>query len=100
MDEENYQFYVKKVEQDRLSQDMDTQKIANVRVVEPALTPLKPIKPKIMINIALSLVLGMFAGILMPMYVEYLQHSFSNREDVMRHLDLPVLASIPERDDS
>ncbi len=100
LNEENYQIYIKKVEQDRLSQDMDTQKIANVSVVEPALPPLKPIKPKLMLNIALSLVLGIFAGILIPMYMEYLQHSFSNREDVLKHLDLPVLASIPERDDS
>lgn len=96
LNEETYQLYVKHMEEARLSQAMDTQKIANISVVEPALPPMKPIKPNILLNIALSLILGLFAGILAPLYMEYLQHSFSNREDVQKYLDLPVMASVPE----
>jgi uncharacterized protein involved in exopolysaccharide biosynthesis len=94
--EETYQLYVKHMEEARLSQAMDKQKIANISVVEPALPPMKPIKPNVLLNLALSLILGIFAGILISLYVEYLQHSFSNREDVVKYLDLPAMASIPE----
>ena len=94
--EETYQLYAKHMEEARLSQAMDTQKIANISVVEPALPPIKPIKPNVLLNIALSLILGMFAGILAPLYMEYMQHSFSNKEDVAKYLDLPVMASVPE----
>lgn len=96
LNEETYQLYVKHMEEARLSQAMDTQKIANISVVEPALPPMKPIKPNILLNMALSLILGLLAGILAPLYMEYLQHSFSNREDVQKYLDLPVMASVPE----
>ena len=96
LNEETYQLYVKNMEEARLSQAMDTQKIANISVVEPALPPMKPIRPDILLNIALSLILGVFAGILVPLYMEYMQHSFSNREDVLKYLDLPVMASVPE----
>lgn len=98
LNEETYQLYVKHMEEARLSQAMDSQKIANISVVEPALPPIKPIKPRIMLNIALAVLLGMFFGILIPLYMEYLQHSFCNREDVQKYLDLPVLASIPEQE--
>jgi uncharacterized protein involved in exopolysaccharide biosynthesis len=96
LNEETYQLYVKHMEEARLSQAMDSQKIANISVVEPALPPIKPIKPKIMLNMALAVLLGMFTGILVPLYMKYLQHSFCNREDVKKYLELPVLASIPE----
>ena len=96
LNEETYQLYVKHMEEARLSQAMDTQKIANISVVEPALPPIEPIKPNKLLNIALSLLLGVFVGILAPLYMEYMQHSFSNREDVVKYLDLPVMASVPE----
>ncbi|HPJ94458.1 MAG TPA: GumC family protein [Deltaproteobacteria bacterium] len=96
LNEETYQLYVKHMEEARLSQAMDTQKIANISVVEPALPPIEPILPNKLLNIALSLLLGVFAGILAPLYMEYMQHSFSNREDVVKYLDLPVMASVPE----
>jgi len=96
INEETYQLYVKHMEEERLSQAMDMQKIANISVVEPALPPMKPIKPNIMLNIALAVILGTFASILIPLYIEYLEHSFSNREDVGKYLELPVMASISE----
>ncbi len=96
LNEDTYQLYVKNMEEARLSQAMDTQKIANISVVEPALPPIEPIKPKVLLNIALSIVLGGLTGILAALYREYILHSFNNREEVQKHLDLPVLASIPE----
>jgi hypothetical protein len=36
------------------------------------------------------------AGIGLAFYLENLDHSVTNREDVERHTDIPVLASFPE----
>lgn len=96
INEENYQLYVKHMEEARISNAMDNQKLANISVVEPALPPIKPVKPNKLLNIILSIFLGGFAGLGVAFSSEYFSHSFNNGEDVKKHLDLPVFASIPE----
>ena len=96
INEDNYQLYLKKMEESRISNAMDNQKLANISVVDPALSPLKPVKPKILLNIALSIILGLFAGLGMAFSVEYFSHTFNNREDIEKHLELPVLAAISD----
>ena len=96
LNEENYQLYVRHMEEARISDAMDNQKIANISVVEPALPPIKPVKPKRILNILLSIILGGVAGLGVAFSSEYFSHSFNNSEDVKQHLGLKVLASIPE----
>lgn len=96
INEDNYHLYVKHMEEARISNAMDTQKIANISVVEPALLPLYPIKPKKILNILISMILGVVLSLCTAFVYEYLSHGFNNAEEVKRHLDLPVLASIPE----
>jgi uncharacterized protein involved in exopolysaccharide biosynthesis len=96
INEENYQLYVKHMEEARISNAMDNQKLANISVVEPALPPIKPVKPNKMLNIILSIFLGSFAALGVAFASEYFSHSFNNSEDVKQHLDLPVFATIPE----
>jgi uncharacterized protein involved in exopolysaccharide biosynthesis len=96
LNEENYQLYVKHMEEARISDAMDNHKIANISVVEPALPPIKPVKPKKILNIILSIILGSVAGLGVAFSSEYFSHGFNNSEDVEKHLGLKVLASIPE----
>lgn len=96
LNEENYQLYVKHMEEARISDAMDHQKIANISVVEPALPPIKPVKPQKVLNIILAVILGGVAGLGVAFSSEYFSHSFNNSEDVKQHLGLNVLASIPE----
>ena len=42
------------------------------------------------------LMLTLMAGIGLAFYLENLDHSIVNREDVERHVNIPVLASFPE----
>ncbi|MCX5886952.1 MAG: GumC family protein [Proteobacteria bacterium] len=97
LNEDSYQLYVQKTEESRISNAMDNQKIANISVVQPALPPIKPVKPKTMLNIILSIILGGFAGVGTAFFIEYLSHTFSTREDVEKHLGLPVVGSIPDK---
>ena len=96
LNEDNYQLYVKNMEEARISNAMDIQKIANISVTEPALPPIKPVKPKKLLNIILSIILGGVSGIGVAFSFEYFSHSFNTSEDVKKHLGLSVLASIPE----
>ena len=93
---QNYQLYMAKLEESRISNAMDTEKIANVSVIEPASPPLKPVSPKVLLNIALSVILGTFGAIVLAFFLEYLDDNLEKTEDVEGYLKLPVLASIPE----
>lgn len=94
LNEENYQLYVKKMEEARVSNAMDKEQMVNISIAEPALPPIKPTKPKILLNIALSIVLGAVSGLGVAFFSEYLAHTFNNPEDVEQHLGLHVLSSI------
>jgi uncharacterized protein involved in exopolysaccharide biosynthesis len=96
LDEENYQLYVRKTEESRISNAMDTEKIVNLSIVEPAAVPVKPEQPKILLNIGLSILLGILLSLGVTMLTEYLRHTFNKAEDVEKRLGVPVLATIRE----
>lgn len=50
------------------------------------------------VRLALGPILALLAGIGLAFYLENLDHSFRNREDIEQHLEIPVLASFPEVD--
>ena len=74
---------------------MDTEKITNVNLIEPAKTPLEPVSPKVLLNLLLSVLLGALGGLGLAFFREYLDDSIETIEDVEDCLHLPVLASIP-----
>jgi succinoglycan biosynthesis transport protein ExoP len=67
----------------------------NLRLVEPAALPVSPIKPKKLLTLMLSMVVGLFAGVFLAFFLEYLDRTFHNKEEVEKALDLPVLSEIP-----
>ncbi len=93
---QNYRLYLAKFEESRISDAMDNKKMANVTLMQAALIPLKPVSPKVLLNIVLALFLGGFGGLGLGFFTEYLDDSLERPEDVEEILQLPVLASIPE----
>jgi uncharacterized protein involved in exopolysaccharide biosynthesis len=94
VNEENYKLYIGKMEEARVSNAMDKEQMVNISVAESALPPLKSVKPNILLNIILSIVLGAVSALGVAFFSEYLSHTFNNPEDVERHLGLPMLASM------
>ena len=92
--ERNYKTYLEKVEEARISDDLNRQKMANISVIQTASVPPKPIKPRKRLNIALSIVLGAVAGLGLAFFSEYTSQGLSTPESVERRLGLPVLATI------
>ena len=96
VDRQNYRLYLTKFEESRISDAMDTEKIANVSVIEPAQPPSKPKGPKVLLNMVLAIFLGGFGGLGLALLLEGLDDSLEKTEDVEKYLHLPVLASIPK----
>lgn len=64
----------------------------NVSVLNPASEPLKPAKPKVLLNILLSIFVGTLLGVGAALTLELLNRRIRSSEDLSLALDLPVLA--------
>jgi uncharacterized protein involved in exopolysaccharide biosynthesis len=93
---ENYRLYLTKFEESRISDAMDSEKITNVSLIEPARVPRKPVSPKKRLNLILAIFIGAFGGLGLAFFREYLDDKIEKVEDVEDALGIPVLASLPE----
>ena len=97
LNESNYQTYQKKLEEAKISDDMDKQKIANISVIQTASVPIQPVKPKKGYNVLLGIMLGALGALGVGFLSEYSSQGLSSPEKVKKRLDLPVLASLPHK---
>jgi tyrosine-protein kinase Etk/Wzc len=68
----------------------------SVRIVDPAILPLKPIKPNIPLSIALALLIGAILGALAAYIREHLDNTIHTREELQNESGMvPVLGLIP-----
>ena len=70
-----------------------------VEITDPAEAPMpnRPVSPNIVLNIFLSLMLGLAAGVGLAYFIEYLDMSIKTVDDVERFLGLPVIGVIPQK---
>jgi capsular polysaccharide biosynthesis protein len=87
--------YLSKFKELHISDAMDSHKKARVILIEPAQAPLKPVSPKVFLNLVLGLLLGALGGLCLAFIRHYLDDSLESVEDVEEALDVPVLISIP-----
>lgn len=92
MNERIYQTLQKKLKETDLSAMLRSN---NIRIVDKAIKPSRPIRPTVMSNILLGLVIGFLGGVGLALFIEYLDDTLKTHEDIERYLKLPVLAIIP-----
>ena len=68
-----------------------------VDIIEEAEPPERPSSPLVVLNIFLSVILGLMAGTGLAFFVEYLDVSIKTVDEVEKYLGLPVLAVIPQQ---
>jgi polysaccharide biosynthesis transport protein len=66
-----------------------------VSMVEPALTPGAPIKPRSKLNLALGLLLGLTLGVGLAFLQEFLDRSVKTPRELEAAIDSPVVGTIP-----
>jgi uncharacterized protein involved in exopolysaccharide biosynthesis len=93
---ESYALYSKKAEEARISGAMDQENLVNVKVTDRALAPAMPMGGNAAILLVLAAIIGAGAGVGGVLTLEYIRPTFHSEIDVERHLQLPVLALIPD----
>lgn len=69
--------------------------VSSNRIVDPALLPLEPIKPKKSLIVAVAAILGMILGIFVAFVRNFLDDTIKGYDDIARETDIPVIGSIP-----
>ena len=69
--------------------------IGNVRIIDQAIEPVEPIKPRSLIVLILSLLIGGFIGVLIALIRNLLKSGIKNALQLEREFSLPVYATVP-----
>jgi uncharacterized protein involved in exopolysaccharide biosynthesis len=95
LQEGSYRRYAENLAQAQVDRAMEAERISNVSIVQPATYEVEPVKPKVLINFAIGLVLALACGLGVPFLAERLDRSVKTPADVEARLGLPVLGSVP-----
>lgn len=69
----------------------------DIAVLNPAVAPANPSKPKVLLNILLSIFLGGLLGVGSGFVVELLDRRVRSGQDIAAGLDIPVLAEVTKK---
>jgi uncharacterized protein involved in exopolysaccharide biosynthesis len=92
--EENFKTYSQKVEEALIQEEMDRQKMDNVRVIEEPEAPRQGVNMFKILTL-LSMILGGVLAMATALLRHYLRQTFLSPQDAERGLGLPVLVAIP-----
>jgi len=87
-----YNLLYERREEARIS---EAEKIGNMRIIDRAQLPKKPILPRKELNLAIGLMLGLTIGLGLVFFLETLDTSLKTPEEVERKTGLVILGSIP-----
>jgi uncharacterized protein involved in exopolysaccharide biosynthesis len=93
-DEANYLLYLNKREEARISDALDTQRIANVAIAEAATAPALP-KHSPWLFVLLGFLFAVLVSVGAAFAADYFDASFRTADEVEAFLNTPVLAAMP-----
>lgn len=69
--------------------------LSNVNILSPAMVPLLPTRPNVLLNTLVGAFLGLFMGLLAAFTLEAAQRPLRNAQDLLQSTGVPVLAVLP-----
>ncbi len=96
VNENIYKMLLEKFEEAKIT---EAGKIGNVRVIDPAKPPLRPIKPRKALNLLIGLVVGLVLGVGLSFFLDSLDNSVKTAEEIENTFGIPVLGLIPNIQD-
>ncbi|WP_432745489.1 polysaccharide biosynthesis tyrosine autokinase [Methylobacter sp. G7] len=73
--------------------------VGDVRIIDGAIPPTESIKPKKLLIIAVSLILGVIAGVGWVFIRKMMRRGVEDPDQLEKHLNIPVYATIPHSDE-
>jgi len=95
--EENYKLYVKKVEEAKVSEEMDQLKMSNIKVIQNAEVPSNPAGRPKHIKLLLGTLFGAIMSVGLGFVFEYFQGVYTRPDQAAEDLGLPILASFGQK---
>ncbi|RJP96266.1 MAG: hypothetical protein C4518_00340 [Desulfobacteraceae bacterium] len=92
--EENYRKYAASMEQTRINQALEEEKISNIRVAQTPTVQVEPVRPNIGLILFMGLFLAVFGSLGLAFFMEYMDNSLERPEQIEGMLHLPILGSI------
>jgi capsular exopolysaccharide synthesis family protein len=68
---------------------------SNINIVDKALLPVLPFKPKVKMNLLLALVIGFLGGVGLSFVLEYFSDTISDPEEIADRFQIPILGATP-----
>lgn len=68
----------------------------NVKIIEEAKTPIKPVSPNKKMNIAIAFALGLMVSMGLCFLIEFMDNTFKTKEQVEMIMDIPAIGIIPD----
>jgi polysaccharide biosynthesis protein PslE len=92
----SYRKYADGLEQSRIDESLERQRISNINVAQPPTAGSEPVWPQTRLMLFLGFVVALFGGVALAFAMEYVDHSLKTAEEIESRLNLPVLVSIPQ----
>jgi succinoglycan biosynthesis transport protein ExoP len=71
----------------------------NLRILDKAPVPRSPAKPRVVLNMAIGILLGLFLGVGAVFFLDYMDNTIRSSEDIEQFLRLNLLAVVPKQVD-
>ncbi len=88
INEKSYENFASKLEETRILDAMDTQKIVNVVVIEKPVKPIKPVKPRKKINLLVGAILGTAMSLAYALFFDLLFGAWKAKQDTRKYVNL------------
>jgi polysaccharide biosynthesis transport protein len=89
---EMYALLLKRFKETSIAENL---KADNIRMVDKAEVPNTPIKPRKLLNLLATVLLGLGISLGMAFLLEYLDDSIGLPEDIQRHVQIPFMGLVP-----
>jgi uncharacterized protein involved in exopolysaccharide biosynthesis len=93
--EVSYRKYSEGLEQARLDQSLENQRISNINVAQPATLSSQPVRPQRSLFLAAGLLLAFFGGPTLAVLLDAYRSLSPSRREVEYRLDVPAMAPAP-----
>lgn len=99
-DEANYRNYTTQLEQAKMHQALEKQRLSNIAVSEQPTLETKAVSPNKWLIMAFGLGVAFFGALTIAVAAEFLDSSVKSAEDIERELNLPVMLTVPRLPES